>query len=111
MGSFTGEYKNLSSPRAGKYSVGFKKRAVAKTLVLGVCVSAVARSHGLNPSMVCGWRKVSRFQPPDRKCETIEAELASLRVDAVGRRGALISGSLVRPQYCGNLQEPPTHPS
>lgn len=43
------------------YSKAFKRRVIAKTLVPGASVAAVALHHGLNANMVFMWRRDPRF--------------------------------------------------
>ena len=77
-----------------RYSKAFKRRVVAETLEAGASVSAVARRHGQNASMVFMWRRDPRFGPgrelasfhPVEVTGTqVPAPLSEVRAEAEGR--------------------------
>ena len=76
---------NLTDHRRGNrrsYSNAFKRRVVAEALDPGASVASVARHHGLNATMVFGWRRDPRFGPGGDGVFFLPVEVMSTAVTA-----------------------------
>ena len=68
-----------ATPRR-RWSTSAKEEIVAKAMMPGVNVSALARAHGLSPQQVFGWRRKAlayvkaRTEPPAFAMVRVEAE-------------------------------------